>query len=620
MRTGIIVVIFMLAVGVPAAFPTPLPEGLVRDLGSDNLPERFTAQQELWKMAAEAGAPDGQAAPLAEALLALAKDTAAPEVARLAALRPLESIGGGEAVRTLAELLGDPSPAIREAAREALEMNPAPEASAPLREALVNSDETVWTMGLAQSLLRRRDPKSLGHFRDLLGHQDKGVVRLAAQALGTLGGAEAVTALQESLPRLAGRERAVAESALIRAGAPPKVVEGLWPEAANAAVRCEIFSTLLTINEQAATRLVADVLAKTETPGAGQILREAVRGGWPAIADAVIKAEPQLPLDARLAVLGALADRHDTRPAATLAALLETADPRYRTALIALLGNSGTEAQIPLLLELANDRSPEIASAAGVALARMELEAVDQELPARMQAGTEEDRLAAIRLAAYRNPAGTEELLGRLLVDDPSASVRETALASLGVVGGIDTANLFLARIAAAPEAEAARPFQAEFRRMVPRLLSTPVIWREGFLPTYEAARTPELRVALLKMMPALRGPEAGKFLVRVVQDADSPERTEALQQLTGWTHVQAGPFMLEVAKAGGIDEKTRDAVFNALTRLFFPTAGGNNVSKAELADRVLAAAPDEATRQRVQQAIEDSKVRTGGEQAANRP
>jgi HEAT repeat protein len=612
MRSIIFDVICAVALGGAVAWSAPLPEGLVKALGSEDLKERYTAQQELWSMAAKAGAPGHDAASakaLEEALLALARDGEASLPARLAALRPFESIGGADAVAGLASLLDDPSPEVREAARVGLEMSPSPDASKPLREALAKSRDARWTIGLVDALMHRRDAASIPLFRDLLGRADTGVVRLAAQALGILGGAEAVQALRDALPRLEGREKSVAQSAMIRAGASPEVVEALWPGAANAAVRCEIFNALLVADESAAARIVAAVLSAPELPGAAQILREAVRSGRPALADAAIKAEAELPLPVRLAVLGALSDAGDTRPASSLAALVESADARYRPALIALLGGSGSEVQVPLLLGLADDRSPEVASAASVALARLRRQGLDERLLALAQAGQEPDRLAAIRLAAHRNPPGTEDVLGRLVAEDPSAEVREAALASLGVVGGIATANLFLTRIAAAPDAGAARPFQAEFRRMAPRLLSVPVLWREGFLPAYEAAKSTENRVALLMMVAALRGPDAGKFLVTTAQGPDGPERAEALKQLAGWTHTDAGPFLLDLAAAPGIDEKTRESVFSSLTRLFFPTSGGGKGAQRDLAPKVLAAAPDEATRQRIQQAIDDSGV-----------
>ncbi|MCY3024194.1 MAG: HEAT repeat domain-containing protein, partial [Planctomycetota bacterium] len=126
-------------------------DALLARLGSENIGEMNGAQQALFTLCAQASAPgvDGRAAACEAVASRLAKATPS---ARVWMLRQLERIGRAESVAAVAALLSDNSELVRDAARRALQNNPAPEAGQALAKALETADKPVWRVGLINAL------------------------------------------------------------------------------------------------------------------------------------------------------------------------------------------------------------------------------------------------------------------------------------------------------------------------------------------------------------------------------------------------------------------------------------------------------------------------------------
>ena len=110
--------------------------------------------------------------------------------------RKLAMIGSAAAVPALGGLLTDETHS--HLARHALERIPGPEAAAALQGALAKVDGKL-KIGVIGSLAARRETGAVPALAALLKDADPAVARSATLALGTIGGDEAVRALQAAV-------------------------------------------------------------------------------------------------------------------------------------------------------------------------------------------------------------------------------------------------------------------------------------------------------------------------------------------------------------------------------------------------------------------------------------
>ncbi len=138
-----------------------------------------------------------------EARLAAVVASNAPQAGKLLACKQLSRIGGAACVSAVAALVTDET--LGHVARYALERIPAPEAGVALRAALEKASPKL-KVGIINSLGVRRDAASVAALCALA--RDGEVAAAAVAALGDIGGAEAVKAL-EKLAAAAPKELAL---------------------------------------------------------------------------------------------------------------------------------------------------------------------------------------------------------------------------------------------------------------------------------------------------------------------------------------------------------------------------------------------------------------------------
>ena len=153
-------------------------------------------------MLAAALAGRSAAADEAELLAVLGSD--AGRQAKAEACRMLARVGTAQAVPALAALLEDEE--LSHMARYALEPIPDPAVDAALRAALGRLDG-VRLVGVLDSLGNRRDPEAVPPLAPLLTDADPVVAQAAARALGRIGTAAAVQALDAAWAAAPGEER-----------------------------------------------------------------------------------------------------------------------------------------------------------------------------------------------------------------------------------------------------------------------------------------------------------------------------------------------------------------------------------------------------------------------------
>lgn len=136
----------------------------------------------------------------------------APAVAREYACARLAVIGGPASVPALAALL--PDAALAHAATNALQVMPAPEAAAALRDSLDRLGGLA-LIGTMTALGMKRDTASVPLLAARSGSADRGVAVAATAALGEIGSTEAAAALRRLLAACPEGLRAVAGEACL---------------------------------------------------------------------------------------------------------------------------------------------------------------------------------------------------------------------------------------------------------------------------------------------------------------------------------------------------------------------------------------------------------------------
>lgn len=613
-----------------------VPTGVIHNLSSDQIEKRFEGENALQKLALDAGAPGvdpSKAAELEKELLTLASDKSSPLRTRLCALDQLPFLASSASVPGLAALLDDPEGSVREAARRALQTNPSPAASAPLLQALEKTVDPAWSLGLIDSLSVRRDSSAVPALASKLKSSDPAVASLAAQALGTLGGKESFDALSGYLPNCPAPILAIVQSATLRCAeslsfapksfwsslsdrfdklrgkpGPDDMILSLWPTAANAGIRCQVFKTLMnTGKDNEAIPLLADAIAKKDMPGRREILHLAVLSNNQSLIQPVLEVLPSLDEDARLTVHAALAQKGDSSREDDLLAFAPSLEGTKRARAIEALAVCGTGKSLEFLISEAAKKSPQTLPSTSHAINRLNVPGLDQRLLEQAKAGFGPEAERAMLLLSYRNPEGTESLLLELAAPGANPDSRKAALASLETVGGFETGSRLLKWIAQTPPGSDPKPYIAAFRRIGPRLNAESALWKEAFLPQYESA-TDENRTILLQTIPALRCPDFGATMVEWIRE-DTGRRPMGIELISSWNDVKNGDSLLAAAALPNIDNQTRENLFLAATKIFFPNASGQIHLKKAYAAKVLAAAPEGPIRESVLKAMADANL-----------
>jgi len=232
-----------------AEFKTQL-EGWLPGMGGDDIGQRNGPQQSLQNVCFQAGAPGREAdrATVCQVLAeALGTEMAPP--ARVWLLTQLQWIGREECVEAVAKSLDDGDAHVRDAARRALENNPAPGANAALAAKVKGASGSL-RVGLINSLGSRGDEASVGTLTGLLRDRDGATVAAAANALGKITGSQAARALKDALRNAPDASKAPIADAYLRC-ADKLLAQGKKSEA------LAIYNELATDKSPKAIRLAA---------------------------------------------------------------------------------------------------------------------------------------------------------------------------------------------------------------------------------------------------------------------------------------------------------------------------------------------------------------------------
>lgn len=440
---------------------------------------------------------------------------------------------------------------------------------------LSNDENVAVVCDAAQILGRRESARAVPRLKELTRHADDNVALAAVEALGRIGGKEAL----ESLLVLAESRnffRTFPTIDILGRSGDSRALQTLLSLSSDPLYGAEAVRALGRLGDPAAV------------PGLLEQLTRATGGLVGAIALAVVgiheAAEQRFGTGASVErMLSGSAKLSELRQ--RLALGLKRADSAEQLAISQLLSWVGEESSVPSLLGLLRG-APAVAQAAVQSLKRLGSVAEPQLIEALGQ-GTSEDRrlvipllggklsardqlvacladedatvraLSCDALARTSDPAAVPALFP--LLTDADARVAQAALAAIQSLGSEDTRRLALA---------AAASDDPRLRRAALRIIGY-FGYPEGLDALLEASRGPDeqLREAAISGLPFIDDPRAQSELLRAARHVSPRTRTFAMRALG---HTGGASIVLEQLRAalGDADAWVRYYACQALGRL----------------------------------------------------
>lgn len=465
-----------LATAYQQVLDTLLPEMSSADAGKQG------AAIENWQRISIHAARPGAAAARSAVVHATASKLTpdVPSTTRLYLFKVLERIGRAEAVPVLTIALRDSDPVMREAARRALQNNPAPEATAVLRAALeraiespavvtpVQQAEEDWTIGLINALGYRRDTASIPMLAKFRGSGPR-TASAAIAALGKIGGSEAIRVLptfitnpdrapSEQTPSAPSTQSNEVTHAILQA-ADGMARNGTSNERAEAngifayfyrpqypqAIRAAALRGLVITRGNDATPLLFEAMTGPNVQMQNIAASFVADIPGSAATQAFAALLPRLPDTSKVTLLGQLAARGDVAAHVAVLEQVKNQSPEVRIAALRALGSVGGPTDGVLLARLASTTRGRERDAARESVARLRGTTVNTVLLQALQASNTPAalRTEVIRgLASRRATAATSVLLQTMRSKD--APVQHEAIAALGVLGDEHIAPLLV--------------------------------------------------------------------------------------------------------------------------------------------------------------------------------
>lgn len=226
---------------------------LVPKLSAANLEVQTQAQLDLLAACSNAGRPgaeDERKSICLEMCSALKKSPPPAVASQL--LRNLQRIGGAESVPTLVTMYGSSDPHVADDARQALAVNPSPEAGQALTAQLKmrKARSARETAGLIEALGERKEAGASQLVAPYAGSPDLLVFNAAVKALGRLNEDEGIRALATQRAKETGFRLTQLNAALLQSGR-ENVFEMLYAPSESSEVQASALLGLLLVQDAA---------------------------------------------------------------------------------------------------------------------------------------------------------------------------------------------------------------------------------------------------------------------------------------------------------------------------------------------------------------------------------
>ena len=469
------------------------------------------------------------------------------------ACRHLAVIATKASVPVLAALLADEE--LSHMARYALEPMPHASVGEALRGALGKLKGRP-LVGVIGSLGVRRDAKAVPALAGMLGSADADVAEAAARAMGSIGTAGAVTALQGALPGAGdAKQLALCEGlfrsaeALAREGKRDEAVaiydhlRGLKGphQVRTGALRGAILARgkdgLPLLRENLAARdyllFAAAVRTTYEMPGAE-------------VTQALAAVLGKAPADNQILVMQALGRRGDGAALPALMGVCKAGEKPVRLAAIRTVGQIG-EASAAGLIALMGEADSDIAAAARESLASLTGPQVDAAIMKMLASDDAARRGAAMELIGRRRmTAAIPDLLKAAAGAD--AKVRAEALKHLGELAGPAELPALLGLLMRAETEPDLRAAEGAVGAVCAKA-DPPHSCTDRIIALLPRAK-PAGKAALVRVLGGVGGAKALKAVRGCVRETNKDVHATAIRTLCAWKTPEVLPDLLALARS----------------------------------------------------------------------
>ena len=498
------------------------------------------------------------------ARLAVLRDANASLYAKTLACKELAQTGTAASVPTLGAMLLDES--LSHPARIALLQIPGPEATEALCNALPNAKGGV-LIGIIGTLGERRDAAAVSHLIPFLADPDQKVIYATAVALGKIGDADALTALQKRFENADIAQKPLFVDGLL-ACAEHLIVRGKTQEAIAVYRQIQNQRELPVIARCGAIRgimlaigpMVGKEIPKEEVNNElGNKLAQSEDGEFLAMLEAtrdlvsadltpgLLAALPRLDADRQALLLDLLDCRGDAAAIPVVLAMAKDNECAAQTAAIRALAGLPNDETIAFLLATTTSEINANAMAAADALTRMLAPGLEQKIIELLKRIKGKSCIPLILVCQNRKISDATPVLLPLL-SDADNDVRLATIAALGdTVSGenIEVLLEHLLKPASATEFEAV---QASMRVVCFRTVDPDAVAAK--LAAAYGTASLQSQCALIELFGAL----GGKVAIDAVQNAvaDPTERIQdtATRVLGEWPDPDAAPVLLGVMRS----------------------------------------------------------------------
>jgi HEAT repeat protein len=496
-------------------------------------------------MAAAGGPKSAGRAPLAaidlkgtpdEAKLIAVLKSDAPPQDKAITCKQLAVYGSKAAVPALAPLLADKE--LSSWARIALEAIPGPESDNALRQAMGKVQGRL-LIGVINSIAVRRDAKAVDSLVAKLKDGDADVASAAAAALGRIGGAAAVKALEPLLATAPAALRTeVAEGCILCAerfladGNRDEAVR-LYDTVRKAAVPkqkiLEATRGAILARGAAGVPLLVEQLKSTDNAFFGIGLRVARELSGPEATDALAAEMSQAASDRQALMLVALADRGDPKALPAVLKVAKTGATHVRIAAMEAIDRFGNVSCVPLLLEAAIEADADLSQRAKGTLTKLAGQDVDADLMARLPQATGKTREVIIELVGQRRIVAALPVVVKCL-EDADAGVRTAAVAALGALG-TDQQVPNLAKALGKADAREQAGIEKALLTICTRT-GAPCV--QPLMPLAQGGES-AVRIIAIHALACAGGPQALAAVKAAIGDKDEAVQDEAVRTLSNW-------------------------------------------------------------------------------------
>jgi HEAT repeat protein/type 1 glutamine amidotransferase len=473
----------------------------------------------------------------------------------------LSLVGRAEAVPILARLLNgggsDDARKLATAARCALERMSCDEALAALRAALADTEGAVLA-GVVNSLGERRDAASAAAIAGLLGSDDDAVAGAAVDALGKIGGTEALKTLAAAEAKLPEAVRPTVAGALLRCadgllaggGAPDaaRVYERLSAPGQPKHIRVAAFPGWVACRPPAEVpKLLVGALSGDDRDLRLAALRCIRETGGAEFTKTLAEALPGMQPEARAGVLDILAERGDPAAAPAVVKQARGDDALVRRSALRALGGIGGSSVAGTLAELAGNLSGVDQRLARNALVRLRGDDVDAVMARLLGTASPAARAELATALGTRKARGaTNALLGA--AGHADSKVRRAALRALGDVGDASTLPRLVKALSAA-KTDADRREMATAITAICRRASGTGDAARPILDALGRGRGPA-KAPLVAVLGRIGGPEALEAVRGALDDTDAATLDAAVRALADWPTPEPLADLVGVARS----------------------------------------------------------------------